>query len=95
MRRRRIAIGITIAIAGLCVLAPITYAFTTEFVAADRCLDSGGSVDYLKLECGHRSSHPYVSFFARHPEAPFSIAGGSLLVIAAAALSWLGVRVVA
>src|SRR2546428_13774895 len=48
------------------ILLPIV-TYINEFLAADTCMDLGGSYDYQTGNCDHQHDHPYVSFISRHP----------------------------
>lgn len=61
----------TIAIAACLLLAagpwtPVAFIYTSEWLAVDRCLDSGGSFDYDTMRCDYAANHPYVPFAQRH-----------------------------
>ena len=53
-----------VAAAFACFAAVI---FVSEFVAVDKCLDRGGSFDYLERTCDFTASHELVPFAGRHP----------------------------
>lgn len=40
--------------------------YIREWFLVDACLDQGGSFNYLTMSCDHTTSHPDISFFARH-----------------------------
>ena len=42
------------------------WSVATYEVAADRCIDSGGSFNYVVAACDHLASQPYMSFLARN-----------------------------
>ncbi|MCY7389450.1 MAG: hypothetical protein LH481_15565 [Burkholderiales bacterium] len=42
------------------------WSVATYEAAADRCLDSGGSFNYVEAACDHFASQPYISFLARN-----------------------------
>lgn len=61
----------TLAIAACLLLAagpwaPIAFIYASEWLAGDRCLDSGGSFDYHAMRCDYTANHPYVPFEQRH-----------------------------
>jgi hypothetical protein len=84
MYRRTFGI-LAIATACLLVASPVR-TYLSEWLAVDRCLDSGGSFDYASMQCDQAKNHPFVPFEARHPRlfqtlrVRFVIAGPLLLV---------------
>ena len=78
-------LGLSIIVTGLALPAPAVALFAWELVAADRCLDAGGSFDYACGECDMLASHPFVPFGVRHPGLvatfPALAAGGVVLVV--------------
>ena len=60
MRRRIVWMLVVFAI------LPWIAVFVAELVAADTCLDAGGSMDYTQMVCDHHGNHPFVRFGARH-----------------------------
>ena len=50
------AIAFVLALAGLALGLPVV----SEFLAADACLDAGGSFNYVMSRCDHSTNHPYV-----------------------------------
>lgn len=71
MTRRHVRRSLTVAVAACVLLAvgpwtPIAFIYTSEWLAADRCLDSGGSFDYRAMRCDYTANHPYVTFAQRH-----------------------------
>ena len=58
-------------------------------MAADNCLDMGGSFNYETQTCDFEKNHPYVPFNTRHPNI-FRIAGTVFIVgIVLFAETWL------
>lgn len=53
------------AYAALFVTAWLLWPLVSDIVAADRCLDSGGSFDYVRSVCDMTGNHPYVSLLDR------------------------------
>ncbi len=52
-----------------------------EFVAAEACLDSGGSFNYSSGTCDHAQNHPYAPSNLYWPLALFlGVCGGVLVV---------------
>ncbi len=47
-----------VAITLLVLAIVLTWMWVADFLAIDACLDSGGSYDYERRVCDHRSSHP-------------------------------------
>jgi hypothetical protein len=75
---------------GLFLLAFQAGTFGREFLAADSCLDAGGSFDYSALVCDHRDSHPYVAYGERHPQAVSVTVLGALVLLAGVAVARVG-----
>ncbi|MDD2239649.1 MAG: hypothetical protein PHI93_03200 [Kiritimatiellae bacterium] len=50
-----------------------------DAMAADNCLDMGGSFNYETQTCDFEKSHPYVPFNIRHPNI-FRTAGFAFIV---------------
>lgn len=40
--------------------------YAREIMLVDRCLDSGGSFDYVRMSCDLEANHPYVSHGERN-----------------------------
>jgi|GEM_PF-1467179 len=62
--------GRTLAVAVLPILATwllVSAIWLREAVAADACLDSGGSFDYFQTRCDTAQNHAFVPFMVRHP----------------------------
>lgn len=55
-----------------------------DALAADACLDSGGSFDYIHTRCDTARNHPFVPFIVRHPYA-IGIAGALTVLLPAIA----------
>jgi hypothetical protein len=51
-----------------------------QFLAADRCLDHGGSYDYARGECDRVKNHPYIPWSKRPHDGMPAYAGGGLVV---------------
>lgn len=60
--------------------------YVTEWVEADRCLDRGGSFDYVAGACHLDAQMPFVPFVQRH---------GVLLVVCVVAAAILSVTAIA
>lgn len=88
-------IGLTLMILGVAVLAPIAHDFVSEYLAADTCLDQGGSFNYSELECDSSMSHPYVPYMERHSFAALLLPFAGLLIMAGVATLWFRGRGVA
>ena len=57
----------TILVMGLLVLAVVLiWPAVSEFLAVDRCLDAGGSFNYLLGSCDLAANHPYLGVWERH-----------------------------
>jgi len=61
--------GGLLAVFGLAVLSFVAVPYATESVHADRCVDEGGSYNYLDSACDHSKNHQYSSYPHRHPIA--------------------------
>lgn len=59
-----------------CVVLVTLYMLEAQEVA--RCLDAGGSWDYVKGVCDHETSHEFVTFMTRHG---FWVNSGMLVAI--------------
>ena len=79
-------IGIALMIFGVALTAVVAYQFGSEYLAADTCLDQGGSFNYSILECDKQVNHPFVPFRERHPLSGALFLFGALLTVAGAAL---------
>lgn len=67
----------------------IAYPVVSEFVAADACLDSGGSYNYVRSLCDFSRNHPVVGMVWRSGlRLTFSLA----CLAGAATLAWHGQR---
>jgi hypothetical protein len=62
----RAAVAAALSFVVAAVLISPLFIYVSEFVAVDRCLDSGGSYDYVRGECDDRENHPYIPFRERH-----------------------------
>jgi len=62
MMKRYLLIHLIILMPAIILVA--TYA--KEFIAVDKCLDAGGSYNYMAEECDINSSHPVLPFNERH-----------------------------
>jgi len=62
MMKRYLLINLFILMPAL--LLVVTYA--KEFISVDKCLDAGGSYNYMAGECDIVSSHPVIPFNERH-----------------------------
>ena len=51
--------------AALLIAAWLIWPLVSDVLAADRCLDSGGSFDYVRSVCDMGDTHPYVSLLDR------------------------------
>ena len=58
--------------------------FMREFLLVDRCLDSGGSFDYVRMVCDREESHPYIPYVERYAKS--MMAGLIAILIAATCL---------
>lgn len=63
-RDRRSLVSLLLVLAAWLVVATLG---VRESLAADACLDSGGSFNYLSMRCDKTQSHPVVPFAVRHP----------------------------
>lgn len=68
-------------VVGMLLLGAVVVPYTREFLAADSCLDGGGSFDYTAGACDHDANHAYVPFTARHRAATPVFLGGSALIL--------------
>jgi hypothetical protein len=60
-------VGAAFLLIAIATVAPPAKTYTSEWLAVDSCLDSGGSFNYGTMECDHTTNHPYVPFERRHP----------------------------
>jgi hypothetical protein len=80
-----VASAVVLLSAGLAIAYPVA----SEFVAADACLDSGGSYNYVRSICDFSRNHPFVGMEWRSGlRLTFSLA----CLAVAAALAWHGQR---
>src|SRR5512136_2439542 len=77
------AIGVVLILVGLAVPG---IPYVIEALAADRCLDRGGSYDYEHAQCDLLQNHPFIPFTKRHPLLPFAGLSAALLGSGALAL---------
>ena len=61
--------------------APIllTIHFMREVMLVDRCLDGGGSFDYVRMVCDREVSHRYVSYAERHIKSIIAVLAAVLI----------------
>ena len=73
----RVALGVSgIVLVALGVI--LIWPLLAEFVAVDRCLDAGGSYDYLSSTCGFAENHPYSPVLDRQG---FRIVGSAVFLL--------------
>ena len=86
------AVPISLVLVAIALWFPLILTWAPEWLAADRCLDAGGSFDYARMECDFNSNHPYVPFAARHwrlvETVPLAILGSAVCLAAAIARIW-------
>lgn len=75
--RRRI--GAATSVAGLVLVAFVAVPFVNEFIDAERCLDAGGSYNYVDAACDRSRTHEFIPYIRRHPIAVPAAAVGLAL----------------
>ena len=83
--RRKPLLPVVLLAAAAAAWMPLVVTYASEFIAVDRCLDSGGSYDYRRHTCDHERNHPHLAFATRHPRLiaaipAAAIASGVLVV---------------
>lgn len=74
--------GGLLALVGLLVLLFVAIQYAREFIQVDRCLDDGGSYNYIEAACDHSENHPYTPYIRRHPLAASAALLGLGLTVA-------------
>jgi hypothetical protein len=65
--------------------------YLKESFAVDRCLDHGGSYDYLRQLCDYQNDHAYLAWYERHPYTePLFWLSSAISILALA--TWLVLR---